>query len=149
MKAWPPKPGLTDITSTRSIMSMTYSMALIGVRRIERDAGLLAERADRLQRAMQMRAGLGMHRDVIAAGLGEGLEIGIARRDHQMRVEDLLGVRAHRLDDVGAEGNVGDEMPVHHVEMDPVGAGGIDGADLFAQSGEIRRQDRRRDDEGA
>ncbi len=40
-------------------------------------------------------------------------------------------------------------MPVHHVEMDPVGAGRIDGADLFAQFGEIGRQDRRRDDEGA
>ena len=40
-------------------------------------------------------------------------------------------------------------MPVHHVEMDPVGAGRIDGADLFAELGEIRCQDRRRDDEGA
>ena len=95
-----------------------------------------------------MRAGLGMDGDVIAAGLGERLEIGIAGRDHQMRVEDLLGVRAHRLDDVGAVGNVRHEMPVHHVEMDPVGAGRIDGADFLAQLGEIRRQDRRRDDEG-
>jgi hypothetical protein len=66
-----------------------------------------------------------------------------------MRVEDFLRVRTHRLDDVGAEGNVGDEMSVHHVEMDPVGAGRIDGADLFAQFGEIRRQDRGRNDEGA
>ena len=148
MKAWPPKPGLTDITSTRSIRSMTYSIALTGVPGLSDDAGLLAERADRLQRAMQMRTGLGMDRDVIAAGLGEGFEIGIAGRDHQMRVEDLLGVRAHRLDDVGAVGNVGNEMSVHHVEMDPVGAGRIDGADLFAELGEIRRQDRRRDDEG-
>ena len=39
-------------------------------------------------------------------------------------------------------------MSVHHVEMDPVGAGRIDCADFFAQFGEIRRQDRRRDDEG-
>src|SRR5262249_26895145 len=31
MKAWPPKPGLTDITSTRSTISSTYSMALSGV----------------------------------------------------------------------------------------------------------------------
>src|SRR5205809_6036984 len=31
-------------------------------RRVERHAGLLAERADRLQRAMQMRAGLGIDR---------------------------------------------------------------------------------------
>ena len=116
--------------------------------RIERDAGLLAERADRLQRAMQMGAGFRMHRDVIAAGLGEGLKIGIGWRDHEVRVKDLLAVRADRLDDVGAIGNVGHEMPVHHVEMDPVGARRVHGADFFAQFGEIRRQDRRRDDEG-
>ncbi len=117
--------------------------------RVERDAGLLAEAADRLQRAVQMRTGFRVHRDVIAAGLGEGLQIGVAGRDHQMRVEDLLAVRTHRLDDIGAKGNVGHEMPVHHVEMNPVGAGRIHGADLFAQPGKIRSQDRRRDDEGA
>ena len=127
---------------------MTYSIALAGVPGIERDAGLLAERADRLQRAMQMRTGLGMDGDVIAAGFCKRLEIGVAGRDHQMRVKDLLGVRAHRLDDIRPVGNVGHEMPVHHVEMDPVGAGRVHGADFFAQLGEIRRQDRRRDDQG-
>ena len=80
-----------------------------------------------------MRTGFRMHRDVIAAGFRERLEIGIAGRDHQMRVEDLLRVRAQRLDDVGAVGNVGHKVPVHHVEMDPVGAGRIDRADLVAE----------------
>ena len=115
---------------------------------IEHHAGLLAQRADRLQRPMQMRAGLGMDGDLVAAGLGEGFEIGIAWRDHQMGVEDLPGVRAHRLDDVGAVGNVGNEMSVHHVEMDPVGASCVDSANLFAEPGEIRRQNRRGDDDG-
>jgi hypothetical protein len=32
--------------------------------------------------------------------------------------------------------------------MDPVGACRVNGANLFAQFGEIRRQDRRCDDEG-
>ena len=40
-------------------------------------------------------------------------------------------------------------MPVHHVEMDPVGTGRIDGADFLSQPGKIGGQDRRRDDEGA
>ena len=40
-------------------------------------------------------------------------------------------------------------MPVHDVEMDPVGTRSIDRADFFAEFGEIRSQDRRRDDEGA
>jgi hypothetical protein len=97
---------------------------------------------------MQMRPCLGMDGDVIAAGFCKRLQIGVAGRDHQMRVEDLLGVRAHRLDDVRAVGNVGHEMSVHHVEMDPVGACRVDGADFFAQFGEIRRQDRWRDDQG-
>ena len=96
-----------------------------------------------------MRTGFGMDGDVVAAGLGEGLEIGVAGRDHQMHVEDLLGVRAHRLDDVGAEGDVGHEMPVHHVEMDPVGAGRVHRAHLFAEPGEVRGQDRGRDGQGA
>ena len=94
-----------------------------------------------------MRACLGMHRDVVASRLGKGFEIRIARRNHQMRVEDLLAVRTHRLDDVGPVGNVGHEMPVHHVEMDPVGAGGVDGAHLLAEFGEVRRQDRWRNHE--
>ena len=67
MKAWPPKPGLTVISRTRSIRSITYSMALDRRAGIERDAGLLAERADRLQRAMQMRAGLGMDGDDVGS----------------------------------------------------------------------------------
>ncbi len=44
-------------------------------------------------------------------------------------------------DDRRAEGDVGDEMTVHDVEVDPVGAGGVDGGDLGAQPGEIGGQD--------
>src|SRR3954453_22536580 len=91
--------------------------------RIQGYAGLLAERPDRLQRAMQARPGFGMHSDVIAAGLRESLEIGIAGRDHQMRVENLAGVRTHGPDDLGPVRNVGHEMPVHDVEVNPVSAG--------------------------
>ncbi len=96
-----------------------------------------------------MRAGFGVHGDVVAARLGEGLEIGIAGRDHQMRVEDLPGVGPQRLDDVGTVGNVRHEMAVHHVEVNPVGACRVDGANLLAKPGKIRRQDRWRDDERA
>ena len=98
MNACPPKPGLTDMMRMRSTRSITFSMRLDRRAGIERDAGLLAERADRLQRAVHVRAGLDMHRDDVGAGLGEGFEIGIARRDHQVRVEHLLRVRAHRRD---------------------------------------------------
>ena len=45
-----------------------------------------------------------MHGDDVGAGLGEGFEIRIARRDHQMHIERLLGVRAGGFDDVRADG---------------------------------------------
>ena len=61
---------------------------------IEHDAGLLAELADGLERAVQVRARLRVDADDVSAGLGEGFEIGIDRRDHQMHVEGLRRVRA-------------------------------------------------------
>ena len=51
---------------------------------IEHHAGPLAQLADVLQRAVDMRARFGMHGDAVGAGLGERLQIGIGRRDHQM-----------------------------------------------------------------
>ena len=49
-------------------------------------------------------------------------------------------MRPQRLHDVRADGDVGHEMAVHHVDMDPVGAGVIDRAHLFAQPGKIGGQ---------
>ena len=116
---------------------------------IEGDAGLLAERADRLQRAVDMRARLDMHGDDVGAGLGEGFQIGVAWRDHQVHVEQLPAVWAQRLHDVGADRDVGHEMAVHDVDMDPVGPGGIDRAHLLAELCEVGGQDGRGDEERA
>ena len=56
-------------------------------RRIQHHAGPLAVRPDQLQRAVQMRPGLGMHQEVVGAGIGERRDERIDRRDHQMHVE--------------------------------------------------------------
>jgi hypothetical protein len=40
-------------------------------------------------------------------------------------------------------------MTVHDIDMDPVGAGGIDRAHFLAELGEIGGEDRRGDDEWA
>jgi hypothetical protein len=111
---------------------------------IERHARLLAERADRLQRAMDMRPGLDMDGDDVRAGLRERFEIGIAGRDHQVHVECFCGVRPQGLHHVGADGDVRHEMPVHHVDVDIVRARPVDRAYFLAQFGEIGGQDRRR-----
>ena len=36
-------------------------------------------------------------------------------------------------------------MAVHHIDMDPVRAGGVDRPHLLAQTGEVGREDRRGD----
>jgi hypothetical protein len=69
----------------------------------------------------------------------------IDRRDHQMHVEDFPGHRPDRRHHRRTESDVGHEMPVHHVDMDPVGARFIDRAHLLAEPGEIGGEDGRRD----
>ena len=59
----------------RSTLSSTYLDGAERRRRIDRHADLLAELADGLQRAVQMRSGFGMNGDAVAAGLGEGFEV--------------------------------------------------------------------------
>ena len=58
-----------------------------------------------------------------------------------MGVEAFPAVGPDRPDRGGAEADVGDIVPVHHVEMDPVGTGLVDLAHLLAQPREIGGQD--------
>src|SRR3954464_3141303 len=118
-----------------------------GSGRTQADTGLLAERADGLERAIEVRTRFGMHRNEIRARLRERFEIGIGRRDHEMHIEYFLRQRPDRLDDVRAITDVRDEMPVHDVAMNPVGARRVDRRDLLAEAGKIRSQDRRRDED--
>ena len=121
----------------------------LGRARVEHDAGLLAERPDRLERAVDVGSRLRMDADDVGARAREGFEVGIRGSDHQVHVEDLRRVRADGPHDVGAHGDVRDEMAVHHIDMDPVASRLIDGADLLAEPGEIGGQDRRGDEERA
>src|SRR5438552_5697614 len=112
---------------------------------IERDAGLLAERLHGLQRAVEMGTRLGMNRDGVGAGLGESFEIAVDWRDHQMDVKGFPRHWPDRGHHHRAEADIGHEMPIHHVDMYPVGARLIDGAHLIAEPGEIGGEDRGRD----
>ena len=54
-------------------------MALSGVDGLMATPAVLPSACYRVQRAVEMRPGLGMHGDVVAAGLGEGGQIGVGR----------------------------------------------------------------------
>ena len=112
---------------------------------IERDAGPLAERPDRLQAAMQVRARLGVDGDQVGAGARERLEVRLVGLDHQVHVERLGRERPERPHHLRAEAQIGHEVAVHDIEMDPVGAGGVDRAHLLAQPREVGGQHGRGD----
>jgi hypothetical protein len=78
----------------------------------------------------------------VRARLGEGIEKRVDRRDHQVDVERLGRMRPQRLHHRRADRDVGHEMAVHHVDMDPVGAPPRRSRDLLAQLGEIGGKDR-------
>ena len=68
-----------------------------------------------------MAAGFFVHGQVIRLRRQEHVEEVLAGFDHQMRVKH--GVRiaaAQRLHERGAVGKVGHEVPVHHVDVQPV-----------------------------
>jgi hypothetical protein len=88
-----------------------------------------------------------MDRDDIRAGVCEGCDKGVAGRNHQMTVEHLGRRGPDCLDDGRAERDVGNEVAIHHIKMDPIGAGRIHVADFRAKPGEVGREDRRGDDE--
>ena len=94
-----------------------------------------------------MRPALSVDGDDVGARFGESGDIGIDRRNHQMHVERERRMRPQRGDDARPEGDVGHEMPVHHIEMNPVGAGLRHRARLLAQPREIGRENRGRDDD--
>ena len=92
-----------------------------------------------MQRTVEMLGRLGLDRDVIGAGVGEGLKIEVDGLDHQVAIERLVAVRAQRRHQRRAEGDVGDEMAVHHVEVDPVRPRRRDVAHFLAENGEVGR----------
>jgi len=59
-----------------------------------------------------------------------------------MDVERLGAVRAKRLHHGGSDRQIGHEMPVHHIDVDPVGAGLIDRANFLAELREVGGKDR-------
>ena len=81
-----------------------------------------------------------MHRHVRRASLSEGLHVLLRLEDHEVAVERPGGGALHCGDDRRAPGEIGDEAPVHHVDVDEVRAGGLDGADLVADAGQVAGQ---------
>ena len=147
MKDWPPQPGLTDMIRTKSRSSRTSSRVLDGRGRVERRAGLAAERPDHGQVLVEVGRRLDVERDPVGPGLVEQGHKGAGVLDHEVDVDGQAGFAADGRDELGAEGQVGHEMPVHDVDVDEIGPGLLGQPDGLAEPREIGGQDRRGDED--
>jgi hypothetical protein len=81
-----------------------------------------------------------MERDRIEPRVGQLLEEGFRRVDHQMSVEDEVRPWSKRGNEYRAQRDGRDEVAIHDVDMDDVGIG-FDELDLVGKVGEVRCED--------
>ena len=108
---------------------------------LDREPGPEPPRADLLQGAACVLHRLEVHDQVIRARLRELLEEAQRIRHHEVHVQGKRCELAHGADQDGAEGEVGHELPVHHVDVQEIGARARDGPDLILQPREIGGED--------
>ena len=107
MNAWPPQPGLTVMTSSRSIRSRNGRTASAGVSGLSGQAGLPAVAADRGDHLARVVVRLDVEDDEVAPRFGEGLDVLAAVR---LTIRWLwirhLEYGPHRLDHHRPDGEV-------------------------------------------
>jgi len=119
-----------------------------GRRRVEGDRRMSAEFADVAEGAVQMVAGFGMHDQHLATGFDIPVRQLIGLLHHEVGLEGAVGAVTYRRNDIGPKGKVGNESAIHHVELEAVDAGFVEGLDFFAEAAEIGRKHRRDDRNG-
>ena len=67
--------------------------------------------------------------------------------DHEVDVDGQAGLAADGRDELGPEGQVGHEVPVHDVDVDEVGPGLVGQLDGLGEPREIGGQDGRGDED--
>ncbi len=91
---------------------------------------------------MEVGQDLRVHGEGLRAGGGKGLDVPVGIRHHQVRFERQLRDSTDRLDRGWTDRQVGDEMPVHDVEVHEIGATPLERRDGVAKRCEVGRQDR-------
>jgi hypothetical protein len=64
----------------------------------------------------------------------------IGMLDHEMHIQGQTGFLSHHSDDIRSKRNVIDEVAVHNVAVNPIGACGFDPVDFLSKPREICRQ---------
>ena len=149
MNGWLPRPGLTHIKQDEiQVAAGSRSRTIERRRRVEGHAGFPAGRLDQGDVAVEMGGGLGVDRDPVRAGVeepGDDRRCGLSTMRWTSSGKAVLVFE--ELDEPGAEGQVGDEVAVHDVDVDEVGPGRLDQPDGVLETGEIGGEEGRRDED--
>lgn len=112
---------------------------------VENDTGLAAEISDEVERSVEVNSTLtlAVDGDDVGASVGELGDDEVGFDNHEVNIEGFASDWAESVDDERADGDVGHESTVHDVDVNPVAAGLIDGANLVTQLGEVCGENRR------
>ena len=81
-----------------------------------------------------------MHTDDVGTRFAETLDVAFWFFYHQVHIQGFARQLAYRLHHHHPEGEVGYKMPVHHIEVQPVGSCRIEHFDLLCQPRKISGQ---------
>ena len=101
-------------------------------------AALAASFLDLLDQAFQVHGGFHVNPQPVGPGRDESLDVALGILDHQVDVQGQSGGPAQGFGHRGADGDIGDEMAVHDVHVNPVDAGLLRFPDVLRQAAEIR-----------
>ena len=82
---------------------------------------------------------LHVDRNRVSARVTKGVDLALRILDHQVNVKGQLGVAPAVFHGARPHRDRGDEVPVHHVEVHPIGTGLFEGGHFLSQPAEIRR----------
>ena len=124
-------------------------VAEVGLHRLERRVRVEGQARPQAQPAhlrdeLVRVADFDVHRAAVGAGIGEVLQVPPGLGHHEVTVEEQRRVAPQRRHHGRPDGDIGDEVPVHHVDVEPVG-GLRHLPHLLGQQAEVSRQHRRRD----
>ena len=108
-----------------------------GVAGFKTTAAFAAEFPDLLNGAMEMGASLLMHPEPVGPRLDKGFKIPFGLLDHEVNIERKAGGVFDSTHHIRPDGDVGHEMTIHHIHVNPVGTADFGSLDLGGKSPEI------------
>jgi hypothetical protein len=111
--------------------------------RVYDDSGLASVGGDQMKGAIEMDAGFLVDGDPSSAGFRESGDEFVRPFNHEMTIKWDFRDFAKRGYDGGPDGDVRDEVAIHHIHVEDGGSPFDDGLRFCAEAGEVSRQDGR------